>query len=63
MQDKNPSKTWYSTAQQPWGEDSDPYYQLALRGVADPLDEDFTYWAQCVLQPLCAHLCDPRLEF
>ena len=63
IQDKSPSKTWYSTAQQPWGEDSDPYYQLALRGVADPLDEDFTYWAECVLQPLCAHLRDPRLEF
>ena len=44
----------------PHGEDSDPAYALALRGVDDPLDADFHACAVGVFGPLLACLDDPR---
>lgn len=38
------------------GESSDPAYRLALRGVAQPLDDAFEAIAKAVLGPLRAHL-------
>jgi exodeoxyribonuclease V gamma subunit len=51
---------WRSTRERPFGEDRDPAYRLALRGIADPLDQQFVELAATVLQPLREHLEDPR---
>lgn len=44
------------------GEKDQPGYRLALRGIADPLDERFEASAKAVLEPLLACIVDPRLE-
>jgi exodeoxyribonuclease V gamma subunit len=53
---------WLSNEQRPWGEESEPAHRLALRGVADPLDAEFVACADAVLEPLLAHLDDPRVK-
>lgn len=52
---------WRSSTRHPWGEDRGAAYRLALRGVADPLDEAFAANARSILLPLRQHLEDPRL--
>ena len=52
---------WRSTPRTPHGEDSDPAYALALRGVDNPLDGDFAACAVGVFGPLLACLDDPRV--
>jgi exodeoxyribonuclease V gamma subunit len=52
---------WKVTAFRPYAEGADPAYTLALRGVADPLDNEFTECAKTVFGPLRACLRDPRL--
>ena len=62
--DRNIAKArarWRSTPRAPHGEDSDPAHALALRGVDDPLDDDFLDCAAGVFGPLLAHLHDPRV--
>jgi exodeoxyribonuclease V gamma subunit len=44
------------------GEKDHPSYRLALRGVVDPLAQQFEECAQAVLVPLRACIVDPRLE-
>ena len=44
------------------GEKDHASYRLALRGVADPLDERFDASARAVFEPLLACIVDPRLE-
>jgi exodeoxyribonuclease V gamma subunit len=44
-----------------FGENADPAYRLALRGVAEPLDARFIELATRVLLPLRQHVTDPRL--
>ena len=53
---------WRSTPRAPHGEDSDPAYALALRGVDDPLDGDFQACAVSVFGPLLDCLDDPRVR-
>jgi exodeoxyribonuclease V gamma subunit len=53
---------WQCTAQTPHGEAADPYYQLALRGEADPLAGDFADFAHRIYGPLLEHLEDDRLK-
>ena len=54
--------SWRTT---PWkfypGEDQKPGYSIALRGVPDPLDEEFTDAATIVYGPLLNHIEDARL--
>lgn len=52
---------WQSTLERPWGEDKDPAYRLALRGVDDPLDEDFELYATTVFAPMMTCIEDDRL--
>lgn len=52
---------WKVTTFRPYAEGADPAYVLALRGVADPLDEEFTECAKTVFGPLRSCLRDPRL--
>jgi len=49
-------RAWHHARHFAWGEEADPAYQLAWRGVADPLDERFVDCAQRVFTPLLAHL-------
>jgi len=53
--------TWTSTSFRPYGEDRDPAYRLALRGVDDPLDDEFIACATTVFRPLLAVIVDDRL--
>jgi exodeoxyribonuclease V gamma subunit len=53
--------TWQVTARTPYPEGADAGYALALRGVADPLDDEFIECAQAIFGPLIACLEDPRL--
>ncbi|MEO8133278.1 MAG: exodeoxyribonuclease V subunit gamma, partial [Betaproteobacteria bacterium] len=53
---------WYSTRQYPWGEDRDAAYRLALRGVPDPIDDQFEDLASLVFAPLRRNITDPRLR-
>jgi exodeoxyribonuclease V gamma subunit len=55
------NKTWITTRYNKFGEDRDSAYRLALRGVADPLDDAFEEAAQAVFGPLLEHLEDNRL--
>jgi len=55
------SARWRSTPRNPFAEEADPAYSLALRGVAEPLDGDFHDCAVTVLGPLLASLDDPRV--
>jgi exodeoxyribonuclease V gamma subunit len=52
---------WQSTRDRPWGEEEDPAYRLALRGVDDPLDEDFEQCATTVFSPMMNCIEDDRL--
>ena len=52
---------WLHTARTPHAEQNNPAYQLALRGIADPLDADFEFAASTVFAPLLQHLEDARL--
>ena len=52
---------WKNARNPEWGESSDLYYSLALRGVTDPLDEAFMANSQTVFAPLIAGLVDARL--
>nr|MCU0921829.1 exodeoxyribonuclease V subunit gamma [Burkholderiaceae bacterium] len=49
---------WQST--QTWAEGDDPAYQLALRGVDEPLDERFEALSRVVYEPLRSLLQDER---
>ena len=44
--------TWQSTSFRPYGEDRDPAYRLALRGIDLPLDDEFVACATAVFAPL-----------
>jgi exodeoxyribonuclease V gamma subunit len=55
------ASTWWSTRDRPYGEEEDPAYGLALRGVADPLDEAFERNAATVFAPLLRFIEDSRL--
>jgi exodeoxyribonuclease V gamma subunit len=52
---------WQCTRNQPFGESADPAYQLALRGVANPINPRFSELALRIYQPLLDHLEDARL--
>ncbi len=52
---------WNNSRNPAWGESADPAFQLALRGVTDPLDDAFEHCAQTIFGPLLAYLEDPRL--
>ncbi|HSQ79889.1 MAG TPA: exodeoxyribonuclease V subunit gamma, partial [Casimicrobiaceae bacterium] len=56
------ASAWHSTSFHPHGEDRDPAYGLALRGVEDPLDDEFIECAKTVYQPLLDVIADDRLE-
>ena len=53
---------WRCTQHTPHGEEADPAYALALRGVDDPLDADFQACAVNIFGPLLACLQDPRVQ-
>ena len=52
---------WRGGARPGFGECRDAAIRLAFRGLPDPLDDAFYDHAATVLQPLVAHLDDPRL--
>jgi len=52
---------WRSTRSRPYGEDRDPAYHLALRGVDEPLDAEFVECATTVFAPLLEVIEDERL--
>lgn len=47
---------WAANPHKPFADSADAYNRLALRGVADPLDDHFRELAQTVFGPLLAHL-------
>lgn len=51
---------WSGGQNAAFGESRDPAYRLALRGVAEPLDEAFTVLAEAVFGPLLRYLQDAR---
>jgi exodeoxyribonuclease V gamma subunit len=53
--------TWQGGRERTYGEEEDPAYRLALRGVVDPLDEAFERNAAMVFAPLLRFIEDPRL--
>jgi exodeoxyribonuclease V gamma subunit len=53
---------WQSTSFHPYGEDRDPAYRLALRGVDAPLDAEFIECAATVFGPLRRVIEDDRLK-
>lgn len=50
---------WQVTPYHPYAEGADPAYMLALRGVDEPLDDEFQRLAHAVFDPLLAHLQEP----
>lgn len=52
---------WRSNWNAARGEGEQPAYRLALRGVADPIDNGFIACAEAVYGPLLQHLEDARL--
>jgi exodeoxyribonuclease V gamma subunit len=54
--------TWRSSIFRPHGEDRHEAYQLALRGIEDPLDDVFTSTANTVYGPMMQYLRDQRLK-
>jgi exodeoxyribonuclease V gamma subunit len=55
------SSAWLSSTHHEFGEDRDPAYRLALRGVPDPLDAEFERAAVTVFAPLLEIIVDGRL--
>lgn len=53
---------WTGANRAEYGEGNDPAYRLALRGIADPIDDRFMETAARVLHPLLEKLDDPRLS-
>ncbi|SBT08849.1 Exodeoxyribonuclease V, gamma subunit [Candidatus Accumulibacter aalborgensis] len=53
-------KRWRNSRNAAWGEEADPAYRLALRGLGDPLDAAFEQCASTVFGPLLAYLDDSR---
>ncbi|MDE2208244.1 MAG: exodeoxyribonuclease V subunit gamma [Betaproteobacteria bacterium] len=53
---------WKTTPFHEHGEDRDAAYRLALRGVDDPLDDEFAECAKAVFQPLLEVIVDERLK-
>ena len=51
---------WWPSTHHPYAEGADPAYQLALRGIEDPLDARFQQTASAVWLPLLQHLRDAR---
>jgi exodeoxyribonuclease V gamma subunit len=51
---------WRSDAKQAFAEGDDPAYQLALRGVDNPLDADFQMLAHRVYGPLLEHYTEQK---
>lgn len=49
---------WQPGPQRAYAEGADPAVRLALRGVADPLDDDFVRLAAAVFAPLLDHLAE-----
>jgi exodeoxyribonuclease V gamma subunit len=52
---------WQGNRDRFFGENSDPAYQLALRGLQNPLGKAFTELAQTIYQPMLSHLHDDRV--
>ena len=52
---------WQGNRDRSFGENSDPAYQLALRGLQNPLGKVFTELAQTIYQPMLSHLDDDRV--
>ncbi len=48
-------QAWRVTKDRPYAEGSDAAYRLALRGRAEPLNDEFFVLAQAVFGPLLAH--------
>lgn len=55
------SEAWYSSDYNAFGEGDDPAYQLALRGLDDPFDDEFEHHAEAVFGGLHDTLgaCEP----
>ncbi len=53
---------WHASADRPFGEERDPAYKLALRGLNEPLDEAFETLATTVFGPLREQLVDARVK-
>ncbi|MDX9884643.1 exodeoxyribonuclease V subunit gamma [Thauera sp.] len=53
---------WTGGMRTEYGEGNDPAYRLALRGVAEPLDETFFTLAEKVFVPLVESILDERLS-
>ena len=53
-------KTWLHTARTPHAEQTDPAYELALRGTGDALNADFEHAARTVFAPLLHYLEESR---
>ena len=49
-------RSWHASEHNPFAEEADPAYRLALRGVAEPLDAEFEALAAAVFGPLREHL-------
>ncbi len=61
--DRNINKArveWHPVFGGGFGEDRDPAYKLALRGIDDPLDANFQAAAETVFGALHTYLDDPR---
>lgn len=58
---KDAAKKWHGYPPR-GGEKDHRTYRLALRGVTDPLDEQFEECARAVFEPLLDSIVDPRLE-
>ncbi|MDY7574467.1 exodeoxyribonuclease V subunit gamma [Actimicrobium sp. CCI2.3] len=55
------AKKWFSSSFNAYGEDGHVAYRLALRGVADPIDDAFEEAADTVFGSLLPYLKDDRL--
>lgn len=47
---------WRNQQNPAWGEEADPAFRIALRGVDDPLDTEFELCARTVFGPLLEHI-------
>jgi exodeoxyribonuclease V gamma subunit len=55
-------RCWRRTSFRAYGEELDPAYRLALRGVEQPLDAEFIDCATQVFSPLLQSVLDARLK-